>query len=205
MKNLEKIIVVDVETSGLDPARHAVVEFGFAALMDERTFSMRCRLPFGAEWSQEALNVNGLTLEQITDLSMPLPFEGLMAFYDAFGWEEFLFAGQNIGSFDIPFLRATMKAGTALGAPKWPKMRQRCLDMHSVAIGYLPPLTALKESESPICEAPSALYAADVMQMDANSIYRLLDMQQEPTPHRALTGARMEREALRIMLGLEGK
>lgn len=71
---MSKLLFLDVETTGTDPARHAVVQIAGIIEIDgeERErfdFTMR---PFPGDMvTQEALKINGLTLEQIRGFEEP--------------------------------------------------------------------------------------------------------------------------------------
>ena len=100
----------DVETTGLDPAKHGIIEIGCLVVISG---TVRARLnllmnPIGKEIDSEALQVNGHTEQEIQ--LFPLPEVGVtqltnqLARYVA--KEKLIPAGYNIDRFDIPFLKA---------------------------------------------------------------------------------------------------
>jgi DNA polymerase III epsilon subunit-like protein len=69
---MRPMIVLDIETTGLDPDRHAIVSLGAVELENpDNQFYEECQIPEGAEVTQEALDINGFTQEEITDPSKP--------------------------------------------------------------------------------------------------------------------------------------
>lgn len=187
-----RILVVDLETTGLNARVHSIHQIGAVWLTGGvGEFSMDCRIWPGAAIDPEALSISGRTLEQITDPSLPLEGDAVKALLD---WADvecgpggkllMLLAGLN-PSFDRAFLH---EAQLRPSSPKVMARRfpHRVLDLHSLAISY-----AIGRGEP----VPSRGYSTD-------EIYSVLDMQPEPRPHVAIVGARMEAEALRVLLGL---
>jgi len=60
------MIVVDVETSGLDPQKHPIVSLSALDFShSENKFYEECRIFKGAEIAQEALLINGFSEEEL--------------------------------------------------------------------------------------------------------------------------------------------
>lgn len=64
-----RYVVVDLETTGLDPERHRVIEVAtiewFSDTGDSREWSTLVR-PQGGEMDERALEINGITVEEVT-------------------------------------------------------------------------------------------------------------------------------------------
>ena len=107
----------DLETSGLDPARHGIISLAYQVEIDGHTATSgslfsNCR---GKEIEDSALKVNGYTREQIEKfLHPPAMYEELAdlfsRFVDKFDRDDkFYVGGYNVASFDMPFLRQLWK------------------------------------------------------------------------------------------------
>jgi DNA polymerase-3 subunit epsilon len=106
----------DLETTGLDPTRHAVIDVALLLEVDGSVVaSFRAPMaPFaGAEVDPEALSVTGAGLEEIWDRETPLCAWGRLVKWIGSQTEErrierFQWAGHNIAAFDLPFVRAAL-------------------------------------------------------------------------------------------------
>jgi len=125
-----RALVIDVETTGLDPARHACIELG-AVLLDEELetvwefSSLICPEP-GAEVCAEALGVSGITLAEALAAepaaAVVRRFEDLVAQETA----PLVLAGWNVW-FDVSFLKVLyQQAGLS-----W-RFGHRFLDVQSI-------------------------------------------------------------------------
>ena len=62
------MIIVDVESSGVDPVKHSLLSIGAIDFLNPKNqFYGECRVWDGAHIMDEALAVNGFTKEQITN------------------------------------------------------------------------------------------------------------------------------------------
>src|SRR5512143_1527102 len=98
------MIVVDVETSGINPQWHCIVSIGAVDFEHpDRMFYRECRIPEGTAVEAGALAVNGFTLEQLTDDAKPT-LEATVGEFIAWcrGCDERTLAGHNT-SFDRDF------------------------------------------------------------------------------------------------------
>jgi len=180
------MIVVDVETTGLDPSKHSIVSIGaidFSTPMNR--FYRECQIWNGAQVMQEALEINGFSEQEIRKPNKATVGEVIE---DFLGWAERIkdrtIAGQN-PSFDRDFLRDSARRYGI----RW-VLGHRTVDLHSICYahhlerGLVPPI---KNG------------------MTALNLHRILNyvgLPNEPRPHNALTGANMEAEALsRLILG----
>jgi DNA polymerase III epsilon subunit-like protein len=187
------VIVIDLETSGLDPQDCAILEVGAVLLRRDPgpapEYHDHVALRPGARWEDAAEEVHGIPRAEAE--SPARRTEGRML-DDLLDWIEALrtaregtprvvFAGMNVGGFDLAFLR---HAAARCGEEKrWAKsVCHRTIDLHSLAAAH-----ALRQG-----------LPCDRLHTDA--VYEMLGMEPEPRPHRAITGARMEAEALRRII-----
>lgn len=172
------MIIIDIETSGLDPHRHSLLSLGAVDYDSGESFYGECRLCAGREIEAAALAVNGFTEEHIHRSDALLDVELYARFCSWVTTNNYtsLIGGQQVGSFDILFLREVHnRAGNAVG--KWP-FGHRSVDLHSVAFA--------KFGES----------------LGLDGILQKVGLNPEPKPHNALVGAQLEREAFKRLLGL---
>ncbi|MEW6062980.1 MAG: 3'-5' exonuclease [Nanoarchaeota archaeon] len=175
------MIVVDVETTGIDPKKHSIVSIGAVSFYNpENQFYDECRIWEGAETTEEALNINGFSEEETRNFNKKTLEEAIKKFW---GWTDNIknkiIAGEN-PNFDRDFLKASAERYGI----KW-VFGYRTVDLHSLCyINYL------KRKLNP----------PDKLNTDKTLNY--VGMPSEPRPHNALTGAKMEAEAFsRIIYG----
>src|ERR1700690_4306436 len=103
---LGRMLVVDVEASGLDYEKCSILSVGALDLSNPLTqLYEECRAWSGAHVEDGALAVNGFTREQALDPTKQSEADLIHKFKDfAMGLNERTFAGQNV-SFDRDFLR----------------------------------------------------------------------------------------------------
>jgi DNA polymerase III epsilon subunit-like protein len=180
------MIVLDIETTGLDPGRHSIIEVG--AIDFDRPgnyFNERCSIWDGAEIDLRALEINGLTLTEIQDKTIFTQKELLSRFMI---WldniEDKTIAGQNV-DFDINFINeSSVRCGLNLSLGK------RKVDQHSIVYAHL-----LKRNIKPPLKDGFSNFNTDL-------IMNYVGLPSEPKPHRAINGARFEAEALsRLLFG----
>jgi DNA polymerase III epsilon subunit-like protein len=180
------MIVLDIETTGIDPRRHAIVEVG-AIDFDApgNYFNERCSVWEGAETDPEALQINGLALNEIHDKTIFTQKELISAFI---AWiektEDKTIAGQNV-DFDINFLNeSSARCGLNF------RLGKRKVDQHSIVFAHL-----LKRNiKPPLINGFSGV--------NSDFIMNYAGLPHEPKPHRAINGARYEAEALsRLIYG----
>jgi DNA polymerase-3 subunit epsilon len=127
------MIVIDTETTGLDPEAHSLLSLGAIDLSDpSNQFYSECRVFPGAHIEDKALEVTGFTRADITDESKEPPEILLQAFVR---WSEKItdrtLAGHNV-CFDTNFLRASfLRAGL-----KYP-FAHRTIDTHSLTYMHM--------------------------------------------------------------------
>jgi DNA polymerase III epsilon subunit-like protein len=189
------MIIIDIETSGINPIKNSILSIGAVDFSNSQNqFYGECRWE-GGEIDPRALNVNGFTLENITSSKKKNLKEILLDFQT---WmdpiEDQTFGGHNLGAFDIPFLINSLKRKNLLQYFNFngenPKFGKRTVDLHSEVYS-----SHLKRGiEIPLKHKMSYLNSTNAL------VYTGLP--KEPMPHNALTGAKMEAEALsRLICG----
>jgi len=180
------MIVLDIETTGLDPRRHAIIEVGAIDFdCPGNYFNERCQIWNGAEIDLKALEINGLKLNEIQDKTIFTQKELIARFMI---WidqiEDKTIAGQNV-DFDINFLNESFRrCGLNFSLGK------RKVDQHSIVYAHF-----LKRNiRPPLKDGFSDL--------NSDFIMNYAGLPPELKPHRAINGARFEAEALsRLIYG----
>jgi len=182
------MIVLDIETTGTDPKRHSIVEVGAIDFdCPDNYFNKRCRIWTGAEIVPGAMEINGLTLEEIQDIKLPTQKELISLFI---AWmdkiEDRTVAGQNV-DFDINFLNeSSARCGFNF------RLGKRKVDQHSIVYAHY-----LKRNIIPPLKDGSSDLKSDL-------IMNYVGLPPEPKPHRAINGARYEAEALSRLIRGKG-
>lgn len=173
------MIVVDMESSGVDPYKHSLLSVGAVDFTNpENLFYGECRMWDGAHADTDALAVNGFSKEQIIDPKKQSEGELVSAFLHwAEACPEKTIAGQN-PSLDRDFLRA----GAARHHLNWP-FAFRVIDLHSIAYFH----HIRRGIKPPQKTGHSAL--------NLDSILVYCGLPEEPKPHNGLRGAKYEAEA----------
>lgn len=187
MKMFEGLAVVDVEATGLDSRRCSIVSVGIVLYdgnrIEEHYFECT---PFrGAVIDDEGLAVNGTTREELASKKRMKQKKMLIEIAKILKKHRIhTIAGQNT-SFDRDFLaEAARREGVG-----W-DLTHRTVDLHSICYA----LMLDRGKRIPTKHGRNWL--------SASAMYRLLGMPTEPKPHNALTGARMEFEAMsRLVYG----
>ena len=175
-----KLIVIDTETTGLDPARHGLAAVAALDVDDGQLFYSAVRPHRGAYVSDEALAVNGLSREAL--LIAPTEEQVMSALGRWLSARApFLPAGVN-PRFDVEFLRAAeARTGVTLGLP-W-----RALDLAQVAlVAHLRGQIALPDRNG-------------LPGMSLDAIAQALGLQR-PAVHRADQDVRLTADCLRKLL-----
>lgn len=107
-----KFFWTDTETTGLDPVKNAIIQIAGIIVIDgkeEEKFNLKCRPNDTDEVDQKALDVHGMTKEEI--MTYPNPknvYTKLKAIFDKYinkfdKMDKFFAAGKNV-QFDLNFL-----------------------------------------------------------------------------------------------------
>ncbi|MFA4953221.1 MAG: 3'-5' exonuclease [Candidatus Pacearchaeota archaeon] len=173
------MIIVDVETSGLNPLKHSILSIGAVDFFNpSNQFYGECKIPEGAEIDEKALEINGFSQEEIIN---PEKMELNELISDFFVWAEKIkpkiLSGHNI-HFDVSFLKSAFYKS---GLP-W-VFGHRTVDLHSEGFTH-----HLKTGrEIPIKD--------DRPNITSDFIHNYVGLPEEPKPHNALIGAKMEAES----------
>jgi len=169
------MIIIDVEASGVDYAKHSIIAIGALEYENPTNrFYGECRIWEGAHILEEASAVHGLSDAELTDPNKETEAELIRAFME---WSQHMgdrtLVGQNV-SFDRDMLKAA--CGRA-GLP-W-DLAHRTLDthtfcfMHMVKRGLFPPIDEQHRRSA----------------LNLDVVLNYCGIPSEPEPHNALTGA----------------
>jgi oligoribonuclease (3'-5' exoribonuclease) len=180
------MLILDTECSGLRPDRHSILSIGALDFRNpDNRFYGECRVWDGAEIMEEALEVNGFTMEQATDPTKQSEAELVASFL---AWSQDLpertLTGQNV-SYDRDMLRGAAERGKL----NW-NFAYRTVDVHTLCWMHmikrgLPAPIDLEHQRSAL---------------NLNAILNYCGIQDEPEPHNALTGAKCHAEVASRLL-----
>lgn len=176
----ENFVVIDLETTGLDPERCGILEIGAVKANGDRLY-LTVALERGRRVEAEALECNGI---DPLDLSRGLngidfAIKELCDFLEKTHDGRWIMGGKN-PQFDYGFLQEN-----------WPVcsykelshlISRRTIDLHSIAY------------------AESIKSGALMEDLSIDDTYRLFDLEPEPRPHNALRGALHEMECFRRLI-----
>lgn len=164
----DNLVVVDVETSGLDPKTFSIVSIGAVMIETGAEFYGECDIWPGAGISDGALKVNGFTYADITGGSKKSEADLVKIFLHWLPKNPIMIA--HNASFDRDFMiEACNRAGV-----KSP-FSFRTIDIHSIMFMHL-----LRTKKT----VP--------FKLSLNACLKGLGLPPEPNPHNALTGAKCE-------------
>ncbi|KKM45930.1 hypothetical protein LCGC14_1560170 [marine sediment metagenome] len=166
------MIVVDVETGGLDPQNNPLLSIGAVDYDNsDREYYGKIAPYLDLEITKEALGVNGINVEEWKENN--LLKETIQEFSDWVGVNKknIILAGHN-PRFDLDFLKVNFKR-VDISFP----FTYRTVDLHTLAYSKF----GGKEK------------------LTSDRIYELLGMEIEPRPHNALTGAKYETKAFSLL------
>jgi len=196
--SLNRVIVLDLETSGLDPVACSILQVGAVPLHPDRAdcnFERTVRHEWWHTWEAGAEKVHGETQAEASSLQR---VSAAVALDDLLEWLETEVLGMTLGRailagvnprYDYDFLWHVAVEND------WQDrfrglISHRTLDMHTLAVAW--------------CATWIDRFTDDVPKgldgLATDSIYRLLGHAPEAKPHRALEGARREATAIRQLL-----
>jgi DNA polymerase III epsilon subunit-like protein len=173
--------------SGLEPELHSIVSAG-AIDFDhpERQFYEECHIWDGAKVEDEALEVNGFSLGQITDSKKQSEADLVHKFITfAEGMADTTIAGQNVFT-DLYFLRA---AAIRAGHTAWP-FAHRIIDIHTLCFEHM-----IKRGVTPPINSERRHSA-----LNLDAVLNYCGIPDEPEPHNALTGTKCNAEVISRLL-----
>lgn len=174
------MIVLDIETSGLDVAENGLLSIGAVDFLHPtKTFYKECRIRQGEKIEPAALEVNGFSMDEAKS-KLKMSTRDLLKEFDA--WLQSrdikVVAGLHIAAFDVLFL-----VGKAAQCDVALKLHKRSIDLHSLAYARM---LSLKKVV-PLTDGWSV--------MDTETIFPFCGLPKEPNPHNALNGAKWEAES----------
>lgn len=181
------MIVFDIETSGLDADTHGLLSIG--AVDDtapDEYFYEECRIREGEKIDDNALLVNGFTLDECRDKNKQSTRDLIQHFEDWLNARSIkVIGGLHIAAFDVPFFN---KKATQVGLRA--RLHRRSIDLHSITYAKMLSLGKVV----PMTDGWSV--------MDTDFIHPFCGLPKEPKPHNSLNGAKWEAECLhRLMNG----
>lgn len=175
------MIVLDVETTGLDAEKNSLLSIGALEFENPANqFYGECRIWDGAEISPFALEVNGFSLEDVTDPEKLPDCTLLKSFFDYFeSCDSKTVAGHNV-SFDLRFLtKSAERCGLDAGS-----LQKRVVDTHSLAWMHI----AQSGKTVPEDDGYSGL--------NSDFIFKYVGITEERGDHNALEDAKLTAEAI---------
>ncbi len=178
------MIVVDIESTGIEAFKHSIVSIGAVEFENPKNrFYEECRIWQGAHVMKESLEFLSLTEMDVKDPNKPPVAEVLKRFIKwALARSEHTFAGQN-PSFDRDFLKVEAERNHL----DWP-FAHRTIDLHSVCYAHM-----IKRNIAPPIENHRSALNSDKI-----SIY--VGIKPEARPHKAINGALQASECLSRLL-----
>jgi len=178
------MIIVDTELSGLDAEKDSLVSIGAVDISNpQNQFYGECKIWEGAHVSDDALEVNGFTKEQIQDSKKQTDGELIKSFIDwASKCNEHTFAGQN-PYLDMLFMRNAARRHHL----DW-GFAHRTIDQHSLCFMHM-----IKQGINP----PISKNRTD---LNSDKIMEYVGIPVESHPHNALNGAKTAGEAISRLL-----
>lgn len=179
------MIVVDIETTGVDPQKHSIISIGAVEFENpDNEFYGECSIWDGAEITEEALEANGFSIEDVTDRTKQSLEILMRAFID---WTHTAanrtLAGRNVAEFDLQFLMTSAYKYSL----NW-DLAKRTIDDHALTYMHM-----VKRGLTP----PEKNKRSDI---DSNFTQNYVGIPEVPYPHNALTDAKWTAEAISRLL-----
>lgn len=127
------MLVVDVETTSLDPRLGSIVSIGAVDFENpQNQFYIECRIWEGAQVHPKSLEINGMDEKSLVDTTKPTEKEAIETFFNwARKWRNQPIAGQNT-DFDNSYLKQAAKRNDVDHV-----FGYRIIDLHSIAYAKL--------------------------------------------------------------------
>lgn len=173
------MIVVDIETTGIDAERCGIASIGALDFKNPlNQFYIECRVSRSAMINDRALEINGFVREQLYDSRKPPIEKSLQRFFSwaSDGIEDITLAGENI-KFDIGFLEHSANENNL----DW-IFGYRSRDLHT---------TSIDAHERAGIKIPMK---GKLSGLSLDKTLEFAGLPEEPKPHHALTGAKLEAE-----------
>lgn len=179
------MIVIDIETSGLDPNNHGILSIGAIDMKaPSRRFYQEARLHEDELYDPEAGKINGVSEKQARSVDKQSRQQLLRNFADWYAARPTkVIAGLHIQAFDVPFLNTKADASRVAIT-----LKKRTIDLHSIAYAKMLSLGKVV----PLTDGWSV--------MDTDFIHPFCGLPMEPKPHTALRGAIWEAESLHRLI-----
>ncbi len=180
------MLIIDIEATGTNAHKHSILSIGALDLQNPTNrFYGECQIWPGAHVMDEALVVNGFTLEQINDSTKQTESELVTQFME---WTHQLSdrtpAGQNV-SFDRAYLEAACaRAGINFDVPFRTIDAHTLGVMHMTKLGLIPPFDVEHKHSA----------------LNLDGVMNYCGIPDEPDPHNALTGAMSHAEVVARLL-----
>lgn len=147
---IPNLIIVDIETTGLNRLKSGVCSIGAVDFNSEKSFYAECRISRKCTIDDMAIKINGFTLDSIYDESKPTEEVAYKMFEE---WALSIYknpilGGENIGNFDALFLNRLYEQANNQDVSflmNWP-FRHRFLDLHSIVFFLTGKSMSLKNS-----------------------------------------------------------
>lgn len=151
MKDLKRLVFVDLEMSGIAPDA-GILSIGAVHYNTGREFYIEAKLDYGQDANLKSLQVNGFTVEQCHDDSKPTQLEAVKKFYkwveslrkDFFNKDLAIMGGHNIMG-DVKALKRVKES--------WP-FQSRLVDVHGVAFAFFGESLSAKALCEELCVEP---------------------------------------------------
>lgn len=177
----DRLVVVDVETTGIDANKYSLVSIGAVSIEDpSKTFYGECSIWPGAAVDEGALRVNGMSMADITSAERKTEAQLVKEFIDWLPKNPIMIA--HNASFDRDFIAAACERGNVYNPFGF-----RTLDVHTFVFMHL-----MRKGDT----IPKNL--------SLNNCLKSLGLPPEPNPHNALTGAQCEAQLFDKVLNYNG-
>lgn len=180
------MLIIDIEATGTNALKHSILSIGALDLQNPANrFYGECRMWAGAHVMDEALIINGFTLEQINDSTKHTEAELITTFME---WTQGLAdrtpAGQNV-SFDRAYVEAACaRAGINFNLPFRTIDAHTLCYLHMLERGITPPFDVVHKHSA----------------LNLDGVMNYCGIPDEPDPHNAMTGAMSHGEVVARLL-----